>query len=96
MTTRTAENFFSKFSNGSNSNFGKPKTVGKPEALSGELLETLKQGASSRFILLTNVIEQIREVDAALADALARLAKDFEYDEILELLRKADAKHHFG
>ncbi len=62
-----------------------------PEALATlpvEWLETLRQGARrADFILLSSVIEQIRGLDATLADALARLAEDFEYDEILELLQ---------
>jgi len=36
------------------------------------------------------VIEQIREQDATLADALAQLAEDFEYDEILAFIRQTE------
>ncbi len=71
---------------------GSEKEAPVPEALAvlpGELLETLKQGARrADFILLTNVIEKIHEHDAALADALARLAEDFEYNKILELIQE--------
>jgi len=56
--------------------------------LPAEWLATLKQGAlQADLILLSNVIEQIRGHDAVLADALARLAENFEYDEILALLQ---------
>jgi len=62
-----------------------------PEALAAipaEWQETLKQGARrADFLLLSSVIEQIREQDATLAGALAQLAEDFEYDEILALLQ---------
>jgi len=60
-------------------------------ALPAEWLTTLQKGAhQADFVLLTNVIKQIREHDAVLADALARLAENFEYDEILALLQKSD------
>ncbi len=62
----------------------------KPEALSalpGELLDALKQGSQrADFILILNIIDRIRGHDAALADALGRLADDFEYNKILELI----------
>jgi hypothetical protein len=52
-------------------------------------LETLKQGATcADLLLLFDVIEQIRKQDAALADALAQLAEDFEYDEILTIIQQ--------
>ncbi len=51
----------------------------------------MKQAACrADFILLTNVIDRIRERDAGLADALARLAKDFEYDEISAAVQKTE------
>ena len=57
--------------------------------LPAEWLETLKQGARrADFLLLSSVIEQIREQDATLASALAQLAEDFDYDSILRLLRE--------
>ncbi len=66
-----------------------------PEALAelpAKWLETLKQGAErADFLLLFSMIEQIREQDARLADALAQLAEDFEYDEILALLQAKEA-----
>jgi len=63
-----------------------------PKALAtlpAEWLETLKQGAiRADLLLLFDVIEQIRKQDAALADALAQLAEDFEYDEILTIIQQ--------
>lgn len=68
--------------------------VPTPEALAAlpaEWLDTLEQGARrADLLLLTGVIEQIRARDAALADALTRLADDFKYDEILVLLPQMD------
>jgi CheY-like chemotaxis protein len=67
-----------------------------PEALAAlpaEWLEALEQGAEQAdLLLLSNVIEQIREQDARLADALAQLAEDFEYDEILKLLQAKEPR----
>ncbi len=37
-------------------------------------------------ILLPSVIQQIRTRDAAIADALAQLVDNFEYDKILEAI----------
>ena len=66
-----------------------------PEALAAlpaEWLETLKQGAERADLLsLSSVIEQIRGQDARLATALAQLAEDFEYDEILVLIQAKEA-----
>jgi len=66
-----------------------------PEALAAlpaEWLDTLKQGARrADFLLLSNVIAQIRGHDARLAGALAQLAEDFEYDEILALIQAKEA-----
>ena len=57
-------------------------------ALPAEWLAALKQAAEETDVeALFEVIEQIRERDAAVADALARLAEDFEYDEILALIQ---------
>ncbi len=65
-----------------------------PEALAAlpaEWVADLKQGAEDVDVeLLASVIEQIRGHDATLAGALARLAEDFEYDEILALLPQSD------
>jgi len=56
-------------------------------ALSAEWLGTLEKSAErADILLLSKVIEQIREHDAVLAGALAQLADNFEYDEILALL----------
>ena len=71
-----------------NSKFEKVLTPAALAALPAEWLDTLKQGARrADFILLSSVIAQIRGHDARLAGALTRLAEDFEYDEILELLQ---------
>ena len=40
------------------------------------------------FILLSNVIEQIRQHEPELANVLARLAEDFQYDEILAMIQQ--------
>ncbi len=57
--------------------------------LPGEWLADLRQGAEDVDIdLLFSVIERIRERDAALADNLAQLVEDFEYDGILALIKK--------
>jgi DNA-binding response OmpR family regulator len=54
--------------------------------LPAEWLAALKQAAEETDIeVLCEIIEQIRERNVALADALAGLAEDFEYDEILRL-----------
>ncbi len=62
-----------------------------PEALATlpvEWLETLRQGARrADFILLSSVIEQIREQDARLAGVLSQLAEDFEYNKILTVIQ---------
>ncbi|MCP4397148.1 MAG: response regulator [bacterium] len=58
-------------------------------ALPAEWLESIEQAAvRADVLLLFSVIEQIREQDATLADALAQLAGDFEYDSILGLLEE--------
>jgi len=62
-----------------------------PEALAAlpaEWLETLAQASvRADLSLLFEVIEKIHGYDARLADALAQLAEDFEYDEILALIQ---------
>ncbi len=69
-------------------------------ALPAEWLGHLKQGAEDVDVeLLSSVIGQIRGHDAALADALTRLAEDFEYDEILTVIQQIEhggdaAKQH--
>jgi CheY-like chemotaxis protein len=69
----------------------KAEAVLTPEALAAlpaEWLECLEQGAQrADFLLLSKVIAQIRAQDAKLADALAQLAEDFEYDKMLALMR---------
>ena len=76
---------------------GKKQTVEEvltPEALATlpvEWLDTLKQGARrADFLLLSSVIAQIRVQDARLAGALAWLAEDFKYDEILAILQQTE------
>jgi len=57
--------------------------------LPAEWLAQMKQAATrADFILLSNVIDQIRQHEPALADALARLVEDFKYDEILTLIQQ--------
>jgi len=62
-----------------------------PEALAAlpeEWQATLTQGAEETDVkMLRTVIRQIRERDGAVADALASLIDDFEYDEILRNLQ---------
>ncbi len=56
-------------------------------SLPSECLDALKKGARGLdFMLLSNVIRQIREHDEAIADALERLANGFQYDKILDLI----------
>ena len=53
-----------------------------------EWLAMLKQGSEETDIeVLFAVIEQIRGRDASMAETLARLVNNFEYDEILKLLQ---------
>jgi signal transduction histidine kinase len=57
-------------------------------ALPMEWLATLKQGVEETDVeILFEVIEQIRECDETVADALAQLAEDFEYDKILAVIQ---------
>jgi hypothetical protein len=58
-----------------------------------ELLARLEMATdSSDMRMIDNVIAEIRTRDAALADAFASLAHDFEYDEILGLIRAVESK----
>ncbi len=60
-----------------------------PTLLPADWIATLRQAAEETDIeALFEVIAQIRERAPGLADALARLAEDFEYDEILGLLQQ--------
>ncbi len=66
-------------------------------ALPAEWLATLKLGAEEVDVkVLFEVIEQIRGRDAALADALAQLAHDFEYDEILAVIQQIEKEGEGG
>ncbi len=57
--------------------------------LPAEWLTQMKQGAiRADFILLSHVITHIRQHEPALADALARLVDNFEYDKILTLIQQ--------
>jgi CheY-like chemotaxis protein len=61
-------------------------------SLPASLLENLKLGAHrADFLLLSGLIEQIREHDERLAGGLRRLVEDFEYDGILALIREKAA-----
>jgi hypothetical protein len=40
------------------------------------------------------VIEDIRDVDAGIADALAPLARQFEYDTMLTVIQNAKGMRH--
>lgn len=63
-------------------------------ALPTEWVAKLRQGVEEVDIdLLSSAIKQIRGHDAELANALARLAEDFEYDEILVLIQHAEEQH---
>jgi len=63
-------------------------TVDAFARLPDEWTAQLRQGAEEVDIdQLSFVIEQIRGRDAALADALTRLAENFEYDKILALVQ---------
>ena len=65
------------------------RTQAALKALPEEWLEGLQKGAHRADIMLINkVVEQIGERDRALANNLAKLAEDFEYDELLALIQK--------
>ncbi|MDM8516599.1 ATP-binding protein [Desulfobacterales bacterium HSG16] len=56
--------------------------------ISPECIKILKLGAErADILLLSSVIDQIRGQNATIADALARLAENFEYDKILSYLK---------
>ncbi|MCP4348575.1 MAG: response regulator [Desulfobacterales bacterium] len=58
-------------------------------AIPAELTAKLKEALEIADLeVLNKVISEIRPYNAPLADALTRLAKDFEYDEILALIQK--------
>jgi hypothetical protein len=58
-------------------------------ALPAEWLATLEHGAKeTNTTLLLKVIEQIRPQNAAMAEALADLTRNFEYDTILAVLHQ--------
>jgi len=71
---------------------GARKSILVPEALAAlpaPYLATLKQGARrADFLLLTNVIEQIRKHEPVIADVLEPLVEDFQYDKILTLIQQ--------
>ncbi len=59
-------------------------------ALPAEWLTTLERGAKEANItLMFKVIEQIRQHNAVVADALIYLTNDFNYDEILQHIQRA-------
>jgi signal transduction histidine kinase/CheY-like chemotaxis protein len=77
-----------------NSKFEKVLTSEALAALPPELLEELKVAVSrSKVNLIDQAIQEIRSHDAALADALARLANNFRYTEMLTLIQKTKLKH---
>ena len=73
----------------------KPKVgeVLTPEALAvlpSDLLMKLEQATDRGDIqLIFSIIDEIRAHAAAVADALARLANEFDYDRILRLIQEA-------
>ncbi len=65
-------------------------------ALSADWLTTLQHGAQAAdTTMLFEVIEQIRPHDTEVADALARLTNNFEYDTMLAVLQKT-CEHEGG
>lgn len=57
--------------------------------LPADILETLTQKAKrADYVELSNLIEEIRIHDTTLAEVLAGLADDFEYDRILALIQE--------
>ncbi len=68
------------------------KGVLTPEALAAlpaDWLAILKQGAQETDIeMLFEVIEQIRQHNTVVADVLAQVTNDFEYDEILRVIQE--------
>ena len=58
-------------------------------SLPAEWQTTLKLAAEETDVdVLRGLVDQIRERDAAVADALAQLVEDFEYDEILAIIQQ--------
>jgi len=58
-------------------------------ALPSDILTNLEQATNRSDIQkMLAIIDEIRIHDAAVADALARLAHEFDYDEILECIQK--------
>jgi CheY-like chemotaxis protein len=68
-------------------------------ALPHNVLENLEHATlDSDVNLIRQIIHDVRSHDAALADALARLAHEFNYDTILKLIQeaKAEERSHEG
>ena len=67
-----------------------------PEALatlSSDLLGTLEQAVNrSDMSKITAIIEEIRTHNIRVADGLAMLAEEFQYEEILYLLQKTNRR----
>ena len=60
-------------------------------ALPSELVDTLEEAAKFCDMMIMNeVLPEIRRHNAPLADALAQLADNFEYDEILTLIQRGE------
>jgi CheY-like chemotaxis protein/anti-sigma regulatory factor (Ser/Thr protein kinase) len=69
--------------------FEKALTPETLAALPSKYLATLEHGArETNTTLLFEVIEQIRQHNAEFAEVLARLADNFEYDEILAVIQQ--------
>ena len=72
------------------------KEVLTPDAFTSlppDVLTNLEQATERSDVqLVLNIIEEIRVYDSALADALAHLANEFDYDEILRLIQ--ETKEH--
>jgi CheY-like chemotaxis protein len=62
--------------------------VNLPPALLDELEKITIQ---ANIMLIEGLIEQIRAIDATIANALAALAEEFEYEQILALIQKSKA-----
>jgi hypothetical protein len=59
------------------------------DRLPADWVAALRQGAEEINVeAISSTIERIRDCDAGLADALAYLAKNFEYDRILALIQR--------
>ncbi len=56
-----------------------------------ELVDTLEEAAKFCDLMTMNeVLPEIRRHNAPLADALAQLADNFEYDKILALIQRGE------